>query len=159
MTIACGTGHRPEKLGGHGVEVAARLVKLAGEIIEERKPDVVISGMALGWDQALAVACMQMGVEWWAFVPFAGQEAVWPAKAKALYKELVGRAHHVRYVSEPGYAPWKMQARNVAMVDCSDEVLALWDGHQDGGTWNCVQYAMKKQRPIHNSWSKWRLSV
>lgn len=50
--IICATGHRPNKLGGYGRDVYARLVKLAYDYLAVQKPDAVISGMALGWDQA-----------------------------------------------------------------------------------------------------------
>lgn len=155
--IIAGTGHRPEKLGGYGQDIAHRLVKIAGEYLDELKPDTVISGMALGWDQALAAAAMARGFEWWAYVPFRGQEKMWPDGAKKLYHEMLSRANAVHYVCSPGYAGWKMQARNEAMVDHATHVLALWNGDGSGGTWNCVRYAQMTNKPIINAWEKWRL--
>ena len=63
----------------------------------------------------------------------------------------------VVFVSEPGYAAWKMQVRNKWMVDNSDLVLALWNG-TDGGTANCVRYAEKVGKPITNLWERWHES-
>lgn len=54
--IVAGTGHRPNKLGGYGDDVFERLVALARTYLWHMEPWHVISGMALGWDQALAQA-------------------------------------------------------------------------------------------------------
>ena len=57
MNVA-GTGHRPNKLGGYDDDIYQRLVTLAMTYLEETRPKRVISGMALGWDQALAEAAV-----------------------------------------------------------------------------------------------------
>ena len=41
-----------------------------------------------------------------------------------------------------------MQKRNRYMVDCSDLVLAIWNGEKKGGTWNTIQYARSKEKVI-----------
>ena len=56
MKVFAATGHRPNKLGGYAPKIAADLVKLATIFLNLRKPNKVISGMALGWDQAWAEA-------------------------------------------------------------------------------------------------------
>jgi uncharacterized phage-like protein YoqJ len=149
--IICGTGHRPDKLGGYGEATALRCVNLAQSYLKTKRPDVVISGMALGWDQALALAAILEKIEVWAYVPFKGQESMWPAQSKAIYHEILGRCDTVHYVSSAGYAAWKMQERNKAMVNDADLVLALWNG-SDGGTANCIAYAEKKGKSILNLW-------
>lgn len=155
--ILSGTGHRPEKLGGYGEDVAQRTVKIAGEYLDSLKPELVISGMALGWDVAVAVAALQRSIEWWAYVPFKGQESKWPTAAQRTYKALLARASAVHIVCDGGYAPWKMQRRNEAMVQHATHVLALWNGDEFGGTWNCVNYALRTGKPVINAWDKWRL--
>lgn len=110
--------------------------------------------MALGWDQALAEACVLEGVPFDAFVPFLGQESVWPEKARAKYKWLMSRADLIAYTAPPGYAAWKMQTRNEAMVKSAGVMLALWDGSA-GGTANCVRYAEKVGTPVLNVWERW----
>lgn len=154
--ILAGTGHRPNKLGGYGTGTTERLVKLATKYLVELKPDVVISGMALGWDQALALAATQQDIEWWAYVPFKGQDNFWPPKSKELYHILLGQADVVRIVSPNGYHPQTMQVRNRAMVDDCDKLLALWSG-TPGGTANCLQYAREIGKPVINIWDEWRL--
>ena len=152
--ILTGTGHRPNKIGGYGVDIARHMELLAEECLVELKPDVVISGMALGWDQALAFAAHHQKIDWWAYVPFKNQDKMWPEKSKQVYAQLLLLANRVVIVCDGEYAPWKMQKRNEAMIDQCDTVLALWNG-SGGGTANCVAYANKIGRPIINVWEKW----
>lgn len=152
--IVSGTGHRPDKLGGYGVDVTNRLVAVARAYLQEAKPERVITGMALGWDQALGWAAHDEGIPFTAAIPFVNQESRWPALSQTWYKDLLKLADKVVVVSEGGYAAWKMQTRNQWMVDNSDVVLALWNG-TDGGTANCVRYAEKKGKPIVNLWEKY----
>jgi uncharacterized phage-like protein YoqJ len=154
--ILAGTGHRPDKVGGYGADIAQRMVKIARGYLTELKPDVVISGMAIGWDQALAWAAIHEKIEWWAYVPFKGQEKMWPPESKMLYHALLTQADSVNIVCPDGYAPWKMQQRNEAMVDACDKVLALWNGGP-GGTANCIAYADHVGKPYINAWDRWRL--
>jgi uncharacterized phage-like protein YoqJ len=152
--IICGTGHRPKKLGGYGADVERRLIAYAGTALDSYKPDMVISGMALGWDQALAETALLMGIPYTAAIPFVGQGDDWPKLSKARYIELVDKADRVITVCDVGYASWKMQKRNEWMVDHSDMVLALWNG-SEGGTANCVAYAEKVGKPVVNFWDGW----
>jgi uncharacterized phage-like protein YoqJ len=148
----CGTGHRPEKIGGYDPmnEVRVALRKEIRRHLVELAPEHVVSGMALGFDQDLVSLCIDLKIPYTAAVPFRGQESAWPLEAQRLYFALLDRAEHIEYVCEPGYAPWKMQKRNEWMVDrVGDDgiVLAVWDG-SSGGTGNCVRYAEKVGRRI-----------
>lgn len=118
------------------------------------RPAKVNCGMALGWDQALAEAAVLEGIPFDAYVPFLGQESVWPEESKKHYRYLMGKADTIVYVCPPGYAPWKMQKRNEAMVDAAEGVLALWN-NSAGGTANCVSYATRKGKPVRNVWGEW----
>ena len=153
--ITAGTGHRPPKLGGYRPEVTNALYRMARTWLTEQRPGCVISGMALGWDQALAMAAYDVGIPFHAYVPFKGQESTWPQESRDMHHMLLKRAARIVHVCEPGYAAWKMQRRNEAMVDACTHVLALWDG-SSGGTENCVKYAEKKRKPIINLWAIWK---
>lgn len=152
--IVAGTGHRPDKLGGYGWEPEARLRCLAISWLEVAKPERVISGMALGWDQALASAAHISGIPFTAAVPFLGQEKMWPAESQKRFQTLLEKAEKVEIVCSGGYSPAKMQKRNEWMVDNCTHVLALWNG-TTGGTANCVKYAQKQEKPIINLWKEW----
>lgn len=152
--IIAGTGHRPNKLGGYDNITLRRLMGLVNSWLVNYQPKLVISGMALGWDQAIASAAYSLGIPFHAYVPFEGQESMWPRNSQEDYKWLLSKASNVVYTAEPGYAAWKMQHRNERMVDACDRVLALWDGSK-GGTGNCIAYAEKVGKPIINLWEEY----
>lgn len=158
--IIAATGHRPEKLGGHDQMVRRALGGLATEYLHQTRPTTVISGMALGWDQAIAGAAIALRIHLVAVVPFVGQELRWPDEAQARYWRLLGEAHEVEILrTEPPFGNevhQAMQARNEWMVDHCDGVVALHDGSA-GGTFNCIRYAEAVGRPVENLWWKWRL--
>lgn len=154
--IIAATGHRPDKLGGYTDAVSHRLGSVASRWLEDQDPqdlEYVISGMALGWDQAVAHACVQLGIPFHAYIPFKGQEGRWPTHARHHYEFLLSMAAEVKVISGAGYQGWKMQKRNEAMVDRCTHVLALWNG-STGGTANCIIYAELRKRPIINLWSR-----
>lgn len=159
--IYAGTGHRPDKIFQRDPYSEANHRKLVGFIrgqfvLLRLDPDEVISGMALGWDIALAQACAELGIPFAAYVPFKGQESKWPKVSRDRYTSLLDRAGRVVVVCEGGYAAWKMQRRNERMCDDCEGVLALWDGSA-GGTGNFVEYARKtgKTNNLINFWGLW----
>ena len=155
--ILAGTGHRPNKLGGYDPTSRARLIDVATFAIKKLKPEIIISGMALGWDQALVYAALATNTTWHAYIPFTGQEGNWPSESQARYHSLLRTTKTIIVCSSGGYAVWKMQHRNKCMVDACDRLLALWDG-SSGGTANCIQYAESVGKPITNCYTTWSKS-
>ncbi len=147
-SILAATGHRPDKLGGYTARAADRLEQVALNYLRLNRPDRVISGMALGWDQAWASAAICLDLPFDAAVPFDGQERAWPAESRARYRTLLALADRVVVVCPGGYAASKMQMRNEWMVDNCTALVALWDG-SPGGTANCVRYA-EGRVPVFN---------
>jgi uncharacterized phage-like protein YoqJ len=161
------TGHRPDKLGGYGMTVLKDLVELAKTEIRAKNPSVVISGMALGWDLAAAIATIQlrdqehMNIKLWAYVPFGAQAEQWKdEKLLAVWVKALVRADEILLLNR-GKPADKSEAikwlneRNERMVDDGEKILALHNGTR-GGTYNCIQYAVKMGRPIHNCWPSWK---
>jgi uncharacterized phage-like protein YoqJ len=142
------TGHRPHKLGGYGEPLRQAIIEEVTAALRGWNAVKGITGMALGADQYFADACITLGLPFIAAVPFQGQAGMWPMSAKRYYYELLGQADEVVYVSDPGYARWKMNARNQWVVDHCGLLLAVWDG-SSGGTANTVLYANKVQRGVH----------
>lgn len=149
------TGHRPERLGGHSEQAWETLCNFAMEVIEDYKPKKVFVGMALGWDLAVASACVSLNVPYIAAIPFRGHESVWSKEKRMLYRILVTQADMYHIVSPGGYAAWKLLRRNEWMVDQASEVIALYDGSPGGGTFRCIQYAESKGKKVHNEWPRW----
>lgn len=152
--VVAGTGHRPDKLGGYDQATSRRLQDLAEAALRRYAPTAVISGMALGWDQALAEAALVMDIPLIAAVPFVGQEKRWAPDAQKRYHEILACAAVVHVVSPGGYSHLAMHARNQWMVDRCKHLLALWDG-TSGGTANCLNYAVDSKAQVTNLWSSW----
>lgn len=152
--IIAATGHRPNKTGGFDWRKADALTKLATSYLIKQKPEKVISGMALGWDLAVARAAIFTTIPLIAAVPFAGQAKLWPKKDRDQYADILSLAAEVHVISPGGYTGWKMQKRNMYLVDNCDRLMALWDG-SSGGTANCIEYAEKQRRPYDNLWDQW----
>lgn len=152
--IIWGTGHRPSKLGFWTYKEFPELIRFAEQNLRNYNPQKVISGMALGWDQALAHAALNLDIPLVAAVPFKGFETRWPQLEQDKLSEILSRAQDVVYVSKPGYAAWKMQKRNEWMVDNGTLGFVLWDGSK-GGTANCVIYAHKKGAEMVDLWDEW----
>jgi uncharacterized phage-like protein YoqJ len=147
--IVAFTGHRPDKLGGYKLPNPTYLhvCQQIEKTLKELQPEKVISGMALGVDQWAANIAHRLGIPFIAAVPFLGQEKAWPAASQKTFNALIKLASEVVYVSEGGYAAYKMQVRNEWMVDRCDKLIAIWDG-TPGGTGNCVKYAQSKNKEI-----------
>lgn len=161
LMIVAGTGHRPDKLGGYGNQTRLALGGLATEYLSQTQPEKVISGMALGWDQALAGAAVALGIPFIAAVPFFTQSDRWPTEAQDRYDRLLGAAETVEIIGVLHHGSEAevnrlMQVRNEWMVDRADKMVALWDGSW-GGTHNCIAYARKQGVPIDNLWARWTL--
>tara|TARA_Y100000310_G_scaffold122960_1_gene121714 strand:+ start:530 stop:1006 length:477 start_codon:yes stop_codon:yes gene_type:complete len=154
--IVAGTGHRPNKLGGYGDDIYQKLVTLAMTYLEETRPKRVISGMALGWDQALAEAAVNRNIKFTAAIPFEGQENKWYPSSVVNYNKLLGLADRIYIVSEGGYSVYKLFLRNEWMVNNADRVVALWNG-TSGGTTGTISYAKQVGIPIDNLWDKWNV--
>lgn len=152
--ILAATGHRPPKLGGYGDSVRLGLRTLAVRHFLDARPSQIISGMALGWDQAVAEAAIELCVPFIAAVPFEGQENRWPVESQRRYRQLIAAAAAAEIIS-PYPGARAMQQRNEWMVDRADRIVALWDGTW-GGTFNCIEYANRVRVPVDNLWSRWK---
>lgn len=148
MKIAI-TGHRPDKLGGYGDNnpVEHWVKEHLRVVFDHFRPEYIWSGMALGTDQWAAEVAVDRGYPFKAAVPFKGQESRWPLDSRLHYGRLLEAAQEVVIVTEGDYAVWKMQRRNEYMVDRADLVVAVWDG-SDGGTANCVKYALDQGKQV-----------
>ena len=149
MKIA-GTGHRPDKLGGYRTPnvVSDAIGALLQQYLERERPEEVITGMALGFDQMLAWTCLEMGIPFAAYIPCDNFDSRWPEQSRETFRHLMEHAARIVRVS-PGepYHPTLMQRRNARMVDDADKVIALWNG-TTGGTANCIRYANSVRKPI-----------
>ena len=153
------TGHRPERLGGYGDDTLTQLTDFAAIQIVRFNPEKVITGMALGWDMAVAIACAELCMPFIAAVPFKAQPNVWPKRMQTIYHAILERAEVVEVISPGNMSssnmPQAFQLRNEWMVDHCGKLLALYSGTH-GGTHNCVEYAKRRGVEVVNVWQEWK---
>ncbi len=113
----------------------------------------IITGMALGWDLAVAEAADQHGIPFCAAVPYPQQADRWPAADRARWERLLGRAARI---DVGGQLPLThlLHKRNHWIVGQCEELWAFWNG-SPGGTGNCVLYAAKTGRSMVPLWDDW----
>lgn len=155
------TGCRPQKLGGYGQVAQDNVLRVARIAISDMKPAKLISGMALGWDQACALAALELKIPLIAAIPFEGQEKMWPQESQEGYRDLLDCAekivnvedldgYRIRSVRLGVYHSQKLQRRNEWMIDNSEgRLIAMWDGNP-GGTANCLKDARDCARLYRN---------
>jgi uncharacterized phage-like protein YoqJ len=155
--IVAGTGHRPPRLGltystdDHNLLVGfvrKELAKLEGV-------NMVLTGGAQGFDQALYAAAWELGIPYTVAVPFVGQEVKWPEDAKRFYQAMLDDAADVVIVCDGGYAGWKFVQRDKWLVDHSDVLWALLDDRPEkSGTRHTVEHAVENNKPVTNLWER-----
>jgi uncharacterized phage-like protein YoqJ len=157
--VVAATGHRPDKLYPEvwGAPYAPPLDEVLRDLARpalEGIADVVISGVAQGWDLAVAEVAIDLGIPLVCAVPFREQAEMWLPYDRSRYAATLARAWRVVEVCEPGFAAWKYHKRNEWMVDRCNALLALHNGDADGGTAACLRYAEKHSRPLVNAWAQ-----
>jgi hypothetical protein len=143
------TGHRPEKLP----QDLDEYISVLTDTLFVLGPSYMYQGMAPGADLLAAYAAFQTGkLPFEAVIPYAGHRDMMKTDYwRSMWDSARHYAEHVEVLSDsltyPGH--WCMHNRNRYMVDHADQVLALWDGSEDGGTWSTVKYARSKGKPIN----------
>jgi uncharacterized phage-like protein YoqJ len=144
MDIVAFTGHRPEDCRSE--EDVRRRFR---DSLDTLKVSTIITGMAAGVDLWAADEARMLGIKIWCAKPWAGHSSRWGDEE--LYQRIIDAASRVVNVVDyqiyPG--PWCYQKRNEWMVDHADRVLAYFSG-KNGGTYNCLKYAIKMERPWEN---------
>lgn len=142
--IVAFTGHRPGRLQSD----APRKMRNFLILMKDAHPDLrVISGMAQGWDTLAAKTAVELGIPFIAAVPWIGHSSNWPDDHRQQYLDLLSQADQVHIVCDvQEFKPWVYQKRDEWMVDNSDLLCSAWDGVRKGGTWNTIEYAIKRGR-------------
>lgn len=141
MTRIAITGHRPNRLPDpEWVKEALR------QAYRDLGVTQVIQGMAEGADLVAAGVAWQEGIPFIAVRPWAGHGNA----GDALYQWALRNAERVEVLNEsvsfPGNAAFHV--RNQWMVDHAELVIAVWNGVENGGTYQTVRYARKTHKPI-----------
>jgi len=147
------TGHQPHLLGGFGDEAQEALTAFARGWVDRTRPSKIISGMAPGWDLAMARASIRCGVRLVAALAFPEQGQDWPEPAREELDRLLSWAEHVHcHSNERHKGCWTLRDRWV--LEQAEGVVALWSG-ADGGTGRAVAAANAMGLPVVNLWDEW----
>lgn len=113
----------------------------------------IITGMAQGWDMAVALACVEGGVPFIAALPFPQQADKWHPVLQDQYARLIQSA---KAVVVTGKMPLNhnYHKRDRFIVDSCVELWSLCDG-RPGGTSKTVLYAHDVGRSVVSLWSQW----
>jgi uncharacterized phage-like protein YoqJ len=148
------TGHR-KIAGTYEGPAQDKLMEFLSKLVQEWSAvgwTTWISGGAIGVDQ-IAMDAVRWAMTFGAPAklviarPFPSQASKWPHASQARFAELC-KFGEVIDVSPDPYTPQKMQIRNIWMVDNACVTIAVWDGKESGGTWNCIQSAKQKGNKI-----------
>lgn len=147
------TGHRPPTIweeNPYSIENHLLLVSFACHILRKHNVEEAISGMALGWDQAVADACILLGIPFIAAIPFKNHGNNWPKASRDHHAELLKSAKKVETCK--GYIH-----RDHWMVDHGQKLIALDKGLPESGTGQTVEYARVKigAENIIHVWQDW----
>ena len=150
MVIAV-TGHRPDKLGKEydmKGPISKQIYTHLDNLVTQLQPSKLVTGMALGVDMLFANVAINRNIPFIAAIPCKSQEKRWPIQSQRLYNRIVNDPLCTKYyVTDKEYTSTCMQLRNVWMVDNCEVLIAVWDG-SEGGTANCVMYAVDKGKDI-----------
>ncbi len=159
MSTIAVTGHRPPDLGGYGYDVRNLLTGFAERSLAEMDVEEVVTGMAQGWDQAVAHACVRLSVPFTAALPFESMGRRWPSGAIRILDQLLSAADRVEIVGGDGAYRYRFIVRDRWMVDyaaaAGGSCLALWNGRESGGTFATLSYALRQGVPVTNLWDDW----
>lgn len=156
--IIAGNGHRPQKLqhnwGQYESITLPRLTALAAAYFTRTKPTQVITGMALGWDSAIAIAAIELGIPLLCAIPCKDYTTKWSLSCQNTHAWILSHADQVSECEAP-YSRQQLFLRSKWMTDHCDKLVCLWNGEKSGGTWNCIKYARFINKPYDNVWDSW----
>lgn len=146
------TGHRLQTLRREDpLRDIDRMIDLAREGIKFLKPNIISIGMAQGWDTAVALASLELGIPFNAIMPFPKEimTKYWSTEDTRILNFLLTKAFTIHYI-EKVYKKSAYLIRDEFIVDHSNHMMILWDGRKTGGTKYTMDYAIEKSIPIQN---------
>lgn len=152
--IVAATGHRWQRMDiPRSPQAETHLAALASAFLEQLQPDRVISGLALGWDTAVALAAVRLGIPLVACMPGkrGAQEARWDFGDQGTHEWLVRQSAEHAWIG--GDLPFRDAciSRDEYMVERAGLILALWSG-LPSGTGTTVRFAERRKLPVVNLW-------
>ena len=138
-----GTGHRELE---HPEALLREEIK---KTLLEAEPELVIVGMASGFDLILGDTAREMSVPYACVRPWRGH---WPRqKDENLYMAVWNFASETYSTTEDDDYPgaWVYQKRNEQMIDMATHGIAYFSG-KVGGTANAIEYSHSQKKRVRN---------
>lgn len=152
--VVAATGHRWQRMDIERSPAAERhLVLLARAFLEQLQPDRAISGLALGWDTAFAIAAVEAKVPLEVVMPGKrGQQAArWDWGDQGTHEWLVRQSVAHSWVGGDLPFPKACIERDDYMVIRAGLMCALWSG-QPSGTGTTIKMAQRRGVGVVNLW-------
>lgn len=144
------TGHRPETLSQAARWRVFELIEDIKQFVLAQPADTEwISGGARGVDTWAGTAAMEFAFRLRLYLPFpvAIQSLGWTEGDRFALESMNAWAHDV-WIARPDFHPSAYFIRDRKIVEDSDELFAVWDGRDKGGTAATVKYARKVGKKI-----------
>ena len=155
------TGHRPksfawdyeDKSHPKHIDYLRRMEYFIEHAILHNHAEYFLCGSAMGADADFAEAVIRLRQKY----PHIRLEIVEPYPSygesyaevhKKRYRAIIQQADKVSNTSQK-FSPWCIATRNRYLINHSDMLIAAWNGLEEGGTYNTVNYAHKKKKHIH----------
>lgn len=154
--IIAGIGHKPDELEGYSDQTLARLAALARATLVQLQATEVITGLDPGWQQAVALAALELSLPVIAAIPYDGQDKLWDEPDRERWEVILFQAERIVHVHRlPEYYAEehraKIRLRDEWMVENSDLVVALVDEDESG----IIAYAKQQNKDVFNVWNSW----
>lgn len=146
------TGHRDLPILSDSLE--NKLI----HVLYAHNVEMLISGMAIGYDMACAAAALRIKIPVIAVIPFDGQHEMWSENDIKKYEEILNNSLTTVKVLSPAargfsHAAELYKKRNKYVVDNGDVLMAGWSGDYRSGTGYTVRYANKIGKQIYRFWA------
>ena len=141
MILAC-TGHRPSlSTFPNNWRVTDHLQIMVREYLKKTEPELVLTSLDLGFDTAVALACLDRGIPYEALLPYVGMSDQWDAYDQNIFRKLLRQSADTR-ITDP----------TTHMLQRADRFLVLWNRWRFGPLPFCPRPEIK----IHNLWGQFR---
>ncbi len=114
-------------------------------------PFLAVSSLAIGADQRFASLVARRGGQIHAVIPFEGYDQTLSPEDAEVYRRILSQAHSIDVLQKHGTNEDAYLAAGKRVVELSDMMVAVWDGHPakgKGGTADIVAYAEKRNVPV-----------
>ena len=156
------TGHRPNKIYGYNIyskqyeplrdkllEVFSYVEDKYGEILALGFDTIAFEELYFSKRDTNIIGC----------IPFEKQASKWNKESVEVYNIMKSKCDEIVYVDELDkykvkntvigeYNVVKMMKRNELMIDNSNVLISCWNHEKQGGTWQCIRYALQQDNII-----------